>query len=329
MSVPTGNNDIPDAALLACLETMRRIRVFEETALYHSTIGNVHGPLHLYIGEEAVAAGVSAHLRRDDYIASTHRGHGHAVAKGADLGAMMAELFGRADGACAGKGGSQHIAEMGIGMLGANGIVGAGFGLAAGAAIRCRQRGQGQVSVVYFGDGATARGTLHEVLNLAALWTLPLVFVCENNGYAQWVSHRENMSVADVHRLAQPFDIPACCVDGNNVRAVYLAAHEAIGRARRGEGASFIECKTHRYYGHTQADMQVYRSREEVENLRRTTDPIAALDQHLAQAGLLDEVAREAIETRVRGAIETAVAFALSSPYPVAADLHTDVVAGP
>lgn len=323
---PRGN-DLPPEALVALWRQMKRIRRFEETAIYHSSTGDLPGALHVCIGQEAVPVGVCAALRADDTLASTHRGHGHALAKGAPMRRMFAELFGRVDGVCAGKGGSQHVADLSVGMLGANGIVGASFGLAAGAALMAKRRGSGAVSVAFFGDGAASRGTLHEVLNIAALWRLPLVFLCEHNGYAQWVAARDNLAMDRVSALAAPFGIPGETVDGNDPRAVFRATEAAVARARAGHGPSLIECRTQRYTGHTTSDMQVYRTREQVAELRRTTDPVLHFGAELERAGLLPPDARAAIEAAIEAEISDAVAFALASPHPGHDALLTDVTA--
>jgi pyruvate dehydrogenase E1 component alpha subunit len=324
---PPAANDRPPEALVMFWRQMKRIRRFEETAIYHSTTGDLPGALHVCIGQEAVAVGVCAALRADDTLASTHRGHGHALAKGASMRRMFAELFGRVDGVCAGKGGSQHVADLSVGMLGANGIVGASFGLAAGAALMAKRRGSGAVSVAFFGDGAASRGTLHEVLNIATLWRLPLIFLCEHNGYAQWVAARDNLAMDRVSALAAPFGIPGETVDGNDVRAVFRATEAAVARARAGHGPSLIECRTQRYSGHTTSDMQVYRTREQVAELRRATDPVLHFGLELERAGLLPPDARAAIEAEIEAEIADAVAFALASPPPRSDALLTDVTA--
>ena len=242
---------LPVETLHGLYRDMWRIRRFEETALYHSTQGDVYGALHLYIGEEATAVGVCSVLRRDDYVASTHRGHGHCIAKGAQMDRMMAELFGRATGSCKGKGGSMHITDFSCGMLGANGIVGASLGLAAGAALMGQVRQSGQIAVAFFGDGAATRGTFHEALNLSSLWKLPVLFVCENNGYAQWMSQKENLAAEHVVDMARSYNMPGVAVDGNDVLAVHAAAAAAAARARAGLGPTLLECKTYRIYGHS------------------------------------------------------------------------------
>ncbi|MBL8702692.1 MAG: thiamine pyrophosphate-dependent dehydrogenase E1 component subunit alpha [Alphaproteobacteria bacterium] len=324
---PKAANDLPAETLLHLFTEMLRIRRFEETAIYHSTTGDLYGALHVCIGEEATPVGVCHALRRDDFIVSTHRGHGHCLAKGARMDRMFAELFGRRDGYCAGKGGSQHIADFSIGMLGANGIVGSSYGIAAGAALMARRRGTDQVAVAFFGDGAASRGTFHEVMNMAALWKLPVIFLCEHNEYAQWVPARENIAAADIAAFAAPYGVPGVTVDGNDVRAVYHATAAAVARARAGDGPTLLECKTQRYYGHTTSDMQVYRTRDEVKALRERTDPIDHLGRQLAQAGILTPAHRAAIDAAVEGEIKQAVAFALASPFPDADALARDVTA--
>jgi TPP-dependent pyruvate/acetoin dehydrogenase alpha subunit len=324
---PLRSNDLPPETLVAFWRQMKRIRRFEETAIYHSTTGELPGALHVCIGQEAVPVGVCAALRPDDTLASTHRGHGHAVAKGAPMRRMFAELFGRVDGVCSGKGGSQHVADLSVGMLGANGIVGASYGLAAGAALMAKRRRSGAVSVAFFGDGAASRGTLHEVLNIAALWRLPLILLCEHNGYAQWVAARDNLAMERVSALAAPFGIPGETVDGNDVRAVFRATEAAVARARAGHGPSLIECRTQRYTGHTTSDMQVYRMREQVAELRRTTDPVLHFGTELERAGLLPPDTRAAIDAAIEAEIADAVAFALASPHPAPDALMTDVTA--
>jgi TPP-dependent pyruvate/acetoin dehydrogenase alpha subunit len=317
---------LPVDTLLGLYRDMWRIRRFEETALYQSTQGNVYGALHLYIGEEATAIGVCAALNRDDYVASTHRGHGHCVAKGAGMDRMMAELFGRATGSCKGKGGSMHITDFSCGMLGANGIVGASLGLAAGAGLMAQVRGSGQVAVAFFGDGAATRGTFHEVLNLSSLWKLPVLFVCENNGYAQWMSQKENLAVERVADMARSYNLPGVVVDGNDVLAVHAAATAAVERARGGGGPTLLECKTYRIYGHSLGDLQVYREKAEVEEWKKR-DPILRLEARLREAGVLDDGQKQAILDAVEAEVTQAVTFATESPFPDAAELLTDVTA--
>jgi pyruvate dehydrogenase E1 component alpha subunit len=316
----------PDLDLMLRFYTrMQRIRRFEETALYHSTIGHVYGPLHLYIGQEASGVGICAALEDRDCIASTHRGHGHSIAKGTPLAPMFAELFGRATGLCHGKGGSQHVADFSRGVLGANGIVGSSFGLAAGAALRGKLRGNGAVAVAFFGDGAASRGTLHEVLNIAALWGLPLIFACEHNEYAQWVPAAENIACARIAALAEPFGIPNATIDGNDVAVVHQHAAEAVARARAGGGPTFLETRTQRYYGHTTGDMQVYRTREQIAELRARTDPLPRLRGTLQADYDVSDAALAAIDDSIEHEIQAAIDEALAGPAPNEADLFTDV----
>jgi TPP-dependent pyruvate/acetoin dehydrogenase alpha subunit len=304
---------------------MHRIRAFERSAIYQSSLGKIYGALHSYEGQESCAIGVCAALQRGDYVASTHRGHGHCIAVGARMDRMMAELFGRIDGYCKGKGGSLHIADVGAGMLGANGIVGAGYAIAAGAALTAKVSGNGRVSVVFFGDGAVTRGTFHEVMNMAALWKLPLILVCENNGLAQYVPTTETMVFENVSSLAQGYKMPGAAVDGNDIRAVYECALTAIERARHGQGPTLLELHTQRYQGHSSGDPQVYRTKAEVEALRQATDPIARLENELVAAGLLAD--REALMAQIDAEVAQAVAFAEASAYPSDEELSTDVYA--
>src|SRR5437899_7917388 len=250
--------------LLHMYEQMKTIREFEERAGKEFASGKIPGFVHSYAGEEAVAVGVCTHLTDDDFITSHHRGHGHCIAKGVDVQAMVAELLGREADACRGKGGSMHIADVHKGMLGANGIVGGGFPLATGAGLTAKFNGRGQVAVCFFGDGASNQGTFHESLNLAGIWKLPVVFVAENNGYAESTPVTYHMSCQDIAERAAGYGMPGVTVDGLDVLAVYEAAGEAIARARRGEGPSLIECKTYRYHGHFEGDTMTYRTKDEL-----------------------------------------------------------------
>jgi TPP-dependent pyruvate/acetoin dehydrogenase alpha subunit len=311
--------------LVSFWRDMHRIRAFEQAALYQSSIGKIYGALHSYEGQESCAIGICAALKDGDYAASTHRGHGHTLAMGARMDRMMAELFGREDGYCRGKGGSLHIADVGAGMLGANGIVGAGYAIAAGAALNAKVARNGRVSVVFFGDGAITRGTFHEVMNMASLWKLPLILVCENNGYAQYVSTTETMVFDDVSALASNYKMPGVQLDGNDICAVYGAAQAAVDRARKGEGPTLIELKTQRFHGHSSGDPQVYRTKAAVEELRQSRDPIARFEAELIAAGLLKN--REALLAEVEAEVTEAVRFAEASPYPADESLSQDVYA--
>ena len=318
-------NELPSETLVAFWRDMVRIRSFEQAAMYQSSIGKIYGALHSYEGEESCAVGICAALKDGDYAASTHRGHGHSIAMGARMDRMMAELFGRDDGYCRGKGGSLHIADLSAGMLGANGIVGAGYAIAAGAALNAKVAGNGRVSVVFFGDGAVTRGTFHEVMNMASLWKLPLLLVCENNGYAQYVASSETMVFDSIAGLAGNYQMPGVRLDGNDIRAVHKAAVEAVDRARSGNGPTLIELKTQRFHGHSSGDPQVYRTKASVEELRQTRDPIARLEGELMAAGLLGD--RAALLAQVEAEVAQAVRFAEASPYPADEALSQDVYA--
>ena len=310
--------------LLHMYKQMRTIRVFEERASDEFLAGKIPGFVHLYAGEEAVAVGVCSHLTDDDFITSHHRGHGHCIAKGVDLYAMVAELLGRESGACRGKGGSMHIADVHKGMLGANGIVGGGFPLAAGAGLTARTNGRGQVAACFFGDGAANQGTFHEGLNLAGIWKLPVIFVAENNGYAESTPVSYHMSCRDIADRAAGYGMPGVTVDGLDIFAVYEAAGEAIARARRGEGPSLIECKTYRYHGHFVGDTMTYRTKEEVASYR-ARDAILALRQAIEKRGIADAEELDAIDKQVKEDIDDAWRVAEESPLPEPEETLSDV----
>ena len=309
-------------------ERMLTIRVFEEQVNELYTTARMPGLAHLYSGEEAVAVGVCSALAHDDYITSTHRGHGHCLAKGATLERMFAELLGREAGYCRGKGGSMHIADQQSGNLGANAIVGGSAGIATGAALSAQMRGSGQVAVCFFGEGALGQGLLYEVMNMAALWSLPVVYVCENNLYSEYTHFRET-TAGSVAARAEAFGLPTGTVDGQHVRAVRAAALEAVERARRGDGPGFLVCETYRLHGHHVGDVDrgYYRSRDEEAVWREQRDPIALHAAWLLDEGLIDGAGLAACETRVRGAVEAAVAFALDAPYPGADEVARHVYA--
>jgi pyruvate dehydrogenase E1 component alpha subunit len=299
---------------VALLRTMIRIRVLEEGIEKHFLAGDIPGFAHLSIGQEAVAAGTCANLRTDDSIASTHRGHGHTLAKGTPMRGMVAELFARATGICKGKGGSMHIADFSVGMLGANGVVAGGFGLVAGAALSAVQRKTDQVAVCFFGDGATNRGPFHENLNLCAVWNLPAIFVLENNRYASTTSTAETMKIGDVAIRAAGYGMPSEIVDGFDAFAVYDAIGEATARARSGGGPTFVECKTYRARGHYIGDPERYREKREIEDVMTASDPIVRMQAMLGDA--LDAAEFEALWSQARAEFADAVAFARSSPSP-------------
>lgn len=304
---------------------MRTIREFEERLHVEFATGEIPGFVHLYAGEEAIAVGVCMHLRDGDRIASTHRGHGHCIAKGCDLKAMAAEIYGKASGLCRGKGGSMHIADLSKGMMGANGIVGGGPPLVCGAGLAAKKLGTKNVAVGFVGDGGANQGTTLESLNLAAIWKLPCVFVVENNGYAEATSCRYSISVADIAERAKAFNMPGVKVDGHDFIAVYEAAREAIERARLDGGPTLIECKVARYFGHYEGDTQAYRGPDEVKKVREARDCIAALARTLRDTGAADMAELEQIELGVMAEVDDAIAYARSAPYPVASDLLSDV----
>jgi pyruvate dehydrogenase E1 component alpha subunit len=312
--------------LLAMYTTMNRIRLFETKLQEFFAAGKIPGFVHLYLGEEAVATGACANLTDKDKITSTHRGHGHCLAKGGDLKLMMAEIFGRKTGYCKGKGGSMHIADFHLGILGANGIVGGGGPLAAGSALASKYRKTDEVTVCFFGDGASNQGTTQESLNLASAWRLPLVFVNENNGYGISCPQCKSMAVTDIADRAAAYDIPGVVVDGNDVLAVYEAVGEAVRRARQGEGPSLIECKTYRWRGHFEGDACTYRCVEEL-NEWMAKDPIPRFAAKLVEAGLATAKELEAITEATQKAVDEAVAYAEASPFPEPSELLDDVYA--
>ena len=309
------------------LRQMLTIRRFEERASADYHAGKIYGVVHCYIGEEAVAVGVCSALDRRDRIISTHRGHGHCIAKGADLNRMMAELYGRQTGYCKGKGGSMHIADFGIGMLGANGIVAGGISIITGAGLAAQMEGKGGVAVSFFGDGASNAGPFHECLNIAATWKLPMLYVCENNMYAAQTSAAATHALSDVAARAAGYGIPGFVVDGNDIVAVHQAAIRAVERARSGGGPTLIECKTYRQRGHTERKGQPDpRDKTEVEAWKQK-DPIALLERQLRDQGALDDAGLQAIERDVMAALEAAIAFAEASPFPLPEQATDDVFA--
>ncbi|MDR2573184.1 MAG: thiamine pyrophosphate-dependent dehydrogenase E1 component subunit alpha [Desulfovibrio sp.] len=312
--------------LLSMFGTMHKIRAFETACQEFFAAGKIPGFVHLYLGEEAVATGACATLRKTDMITSTHRGHGHCLAKGGDLKFMMAEIFGRKTGYCKGKGGSMHIADVHIGILGANGIVGGGGPLAAGAALSSKYRKSDTVTVCFFGDGASNQGTTQEALNLASAWKLPLVFINENNGYGISCPQSKSMAITDIADRASAYDMPGVVVDGNDVLAVYEAVSEAVNRARQGKGPSLLECKTYRWRGHFEGDPTVYRPESELKEWM-AKDPIPRFAKKLLDSKQATQAELDAIVGGVKKEVEEAVAFAESSPYPELADLLEDVYA--
>jgi pyruvate dehydrogenase E1 component alpha subunit len=298
-------------------QQMFKIRVFEEHVndLYQTR--RMPGLAHLYIGQEAVAVGVCEALRRDDYITSTHRGHGHCLAKGASLDRMFAELLGKAAGYCRGKGGSMHIADQETGNLGANAIVGGSAGIATGAAMSAKMRGSDQVSVCFFGEGALGQGLLYEVMNMAALWKLPVIYVCENNLYNEYTHYTETTAGALPERAAT-FGIESEVVDGQDVRLVHLTTLKLVEKARRGDGPSFMLCNTYRYFGHHVGDVNraYYRAKQEEEDWKTNHDPLDILSTWMFTERIADQVLLDRIDKDVRAEAESAVQFALDAPYP-------------
>lgn len=315
--------------IIRMYKSMKRIREFETKAQNLFAEGSIPGFVHLYIGEEAVATGVCENLNEDDYITSTHRGHGHIIAKGGDLKYMMAELYGKATGYCKGKGGSMHIADATKGILGANGIVGAGHNIAVGAGLSSQYRGSNQVCICFFGDASTNQGTFHESLNLASIWKLPVVFVCENNLYGISMSQERHQAIKDVADRAVAYNIPGIVVDGNDVFAVSEAAEEAIKRARNGQGPTLLECKTYRHRGHFEGDAAKYKPTEE-QKAWLEKDPLIRMEQYMVANGVVTAEELEGLRQEVADEIKEAIDFANSSPYPelasVVEDVYSDIV---
>ena len=314
--------------LARMLRTMILIREFDERAIALRVAGKIYGAVHPYVGQEAVAVGVCASLTVRDRVTSNHRGHGHCIAKGADIRRMMAELFGRVDGYCKGKGGSMHIADFSVGMLGANGIVGGGLPIACGAALAAQLEGKGDVTACFFGDGAAAEGEFHEALNIASLWKLPIVFVCENNQYAANNAAGVQHPLADIAAHAAAYAMPGVVADGNDVLAVEAATREAVARARRGEGPTLLECKTYRWHFHAMraAPPPETRPADEI-SAWKARDPIARLEQHVLGQGLLSADEIGALREGVTADLADAVAFAEQSPFPDPKDLLVDMFA--
>jgi len=315
----------PDLAL-SMLRMILTIRMFEEKMLEFLNTGVIKGGSHLYIGQEAVATGVCAALRNDDYITSTHRGHGHGLAKGGDPKALMAEILGKATGVCRGRGGSLHLADLNTGNLGANGIVGGSLGIAAGAALSAKMRNSGQIVACFFGDGAVNTGIFHEAMNMAKVWELPVLFVCENNLYGMSVSVNRATGLTDLADRADGYRMRKAIVDGQDVFAVWEATRHYGEIARSGGGPTFIECKTYRFGGHSRSDARKYRTREE-ERKWRERDPVNVCAQRSIEEGWFGTGTVERIRSEVAAIIEEAANFALSSPEPDPGELTDDLYA--
>jgi len=311
----------PREKLLDAVYKMHLIRKFEEGAEESYMRGLIHGTMHLSIGQEASAMGICMPLSTEDQITSTHRGHGHCIAKGADVKRMFAEFFGKTTGYCAGRGGSMHIADVTTGNLGANGIVGGGLPIAVGAALTAKRLKTGKVAVCFFGDGANNEGAFHEALNMASVWKLPVVFVCENNKYGMSTSTERSTAVANIADRAVAYSMPGVIVDGNVLSDVAEASHNAIERARRGEGPSLIECKTYRYRGHSKSDRNRYRTKDEIDDWMSNRDPIERYEAQLVEFGIATADELAAIRTSVEEEIAAGIEFAKASPAPEIADL--------
>ena len=321
------NNPFPLSrdGLLTAYRRMRTIREFEERLHVEFAKGDIAGFVHLYAGEEAAGVGIMMHLEDHDRIASTHRGHGHCIAKGVDVRAMMAEIYGKATGACAGKGGSMHIADLSRGMMGANGILGAGAPLICGAGLAAQKLGHDGVGITFFGDGASNQGTVLESMNLAAIWNLPVIFVVENNGYAESTSVDYAVATDSYVDRAAGFGMPGITVDGTDFFAVYEAAGEVIRRAREGGGPSLLECKMIRFYGHFEGDAQTYRAPGENEENRAHRDCLKIFTGKILEAGVVESGELARIDSEVVDLIDDAVESAKAAPLPSAAELTTDV----
>lgn len=312
--------------LRSTLASMVRIRRVEERLSELFSQGKIPGFIHVSIGQEAIAAGVCSCLDPEDSILTTHRGHGHALAKGIGLNRFMAEIFGRRDGFCKGKSGSMHVADKTMGVVGSNGIVGGGLPIALGTAFASQYQRDRSVTVCFFGDGASNQGTFHEAMNIAALWSLPLIFCCENNGWAQFTPQSRYMKIERVSQRAAGYGMPGVTVDGNDVLQVRRATQEAVERARRGDGPTLLECKVRRWFGHYVGDAQKYRAPDDVKQAR-ALDPIQKFAADLAASGALGAGELEAIEAGVKDEIDAAVAFAAASPSAAPEELFTDVYA--
>ena len=316
--------DVPSGEVMKSIyETMVKIRRFEERAVELFMAQELPGFLHSYLGQEAVAAGACASLREDDYITSTHRGHGHVIAKGLRLDRMMAELFAKSTGYCKGKGGSMHITDFSRGILGANGIVGGGIPIATGAALSARMRKSHQVVVCFFGDGASNQGSFHEAANMAAVWSLPIVYVCENNFYAVSTAQERHQRIRDISVRAAAYGFGGISVDGNDPIAVYQAVSPAVGRAREGEGPTLVECKTYKWLGHYVGDPGAYRPKEEVAAWK-AKDPVPRYERYLEEHRVMSRLEMESVRERVEEEVGAAVEFARRSPLPAPDDALKD-----
>jgi len=313
--------------LLDAYTRMRKIRVFEETMRDEFAKGTMPGFVHLYIGQEAIATGVCVELNNEDTIASTHRGHGHCIAKNSDIEKMTLEIYCRADGLCGGKGGSMHIADLSVGMLGANAIVGANAPIAVGAALRQRVEDNNAVSVAFIGDGASNQGGVFEAMNLASVLKLPVLFVFENNGYGEFTGVDYHCGGGDIAGRAKGFGMPSYKLDGSDFFAVQETTAEAVKRARNGEGPTALECVAKRWYGHFEGDPQHYRTKDELESIRKNNDPLVIFRTKVEEAGILDAKDLESIDNNVIDEISSALEKAKDSPLPDVTELTKNVYA--
>ena len=321
--------ELTNQQLIELYKQMARIRKFEETVAKLFAEAKIPGFVHVSIGEEAIPVGTCVCLNKGDYVTSTHRGHGHLLAKGGDMRLMMAEIFGKETGYCRGKGGSMHIADLDLGILGANGIVGGGLTIATGAGLSVKMRDIKQVAVCFFGDGASNQGAFHEALNLASIWDLPVIYICENNLYALSTPQSQHQRVHNISDRAVAYGIPGVSVDGNDVIAVYEVVNEAVKRARNGGGPTLIECKTYRHRGHEEGDAELYRTKQEVKQWLEK-DPILRFAKDLSGKGILTERTAKEIEKEVDKEVDEAVRFAEESPEPrlelAVEDVYSDIV---
>jgi pyruvate dehydrogenase E1 component alpha subunit len=319
--------DIRKDKLIEIYTAMVRIRRVEERLMEIFATGVIPGFIHVSIGQEAVAAGVCATLKKEDFVANTHRGHGQAIAKGIDLKGFMAEMYGKRNGVCKGRSGSMHIADKSVGILGSNGIVGGGIPLAMGNAFASQYLNEDRVTVCFFGDGASNEGTFHESLNLASLWNLPIVFCCENNQWAQFTPIKKYLKIGNISERSSAYGIGGVTVDGDDVLAVYDASKQAVDRARKGKGPTLLECKTHRWFGHFAGDKQKYRPAEEIESVRQY-DPIQRFQKKLMAGKTLKKKDIDRIEQQIQKEIDEAVKYAEASPLPDPAELFDEAYMG-
>jgi TPP-dependent pyruvate/acetoin dehydrogenase alpha subunit len=302
--------------MIQILYKLIEIRIFEEMTVKLGRSGKIGGYIHPYIGEEAVAVGACMAINTEDYLTSTHRGHGHCIAKGSSLDKMMAELFGKVTGYCKGRGGSMHIADAKLGILGANGIVGGGIPIAVGAGLSCKKKKDGRVVICFFGDGAVNNGVFHEALNMASIYKLPVIFICENNMFANSTNVKDSTSIENIGDRSHAYSMPGYVIDGSDVIEIFSTVKKAVGYARDGHGPSLIEAKTYRFYGHHSNDPAVYRNKEEENYYKKEKDPVANFKNKLLKEKIIDEKELAEIETKIKNTVDQAIKFAEESPYP-------------